>query len=133
LKATTATAPTIASTATSRKPTSLCLTKYIKNIQQANRRTALEYEYRLSKFDKYLGAYQQQDLDRKIKAVLTQQEIMNLERQGATVTEGECLAPPAEVCVSIDGADAEGTSQQRLEQLIADGRDLKYLTQACAG
>ena len=30
------------------------LAKYIKNVQQANKRTAEQYEYRLSKFEKYL-------------------------------------------------------------------------------
>jgi sensor c-di-GMP phosphodiesterase-like protein len=30
------------------------LAKYIKNVQQANERTAEQYEYRLSKFEKYL-------------------------------------------------------------------------------
>jgi hypothetical protein len=32
------------------------LAKYIKNVQQANERTAEQYEYRLSKFEKYLVA-----------------------------------------------------------------------------
>ena len=66
---------TITATSTNRKPTSLCLTKYIKNIQQANKRTALEYEYRLSKFEKYVIAYQQQyqqqNQDRKRKTIIT--------------------------------------------------------------
>jgi integrase len=31
------------------------LAKYIKNVQQVNERTAEQYEYRLSKFEKYLG------------------------------------------------------------------------------
>ena len=31
------------------------LAKYIKNVQQANERTAEQYEYRLSKFEKYLA------------------------------------------------------------------------------
>jgi hypothetical protein len=48
------TAATMTAAATNRKPTSLCLAKYIKNIQQANKRTAVEYEYRLSKFEKYV-------------------------------------------------------------------------------
>ena len=52
---------TTTATASNRKPRSLCLTKYIKNIQQANKRTAAEYEYRLSKFEKYVVAYQQQE------------------------------------------------------------------------
>jgi integrase len=67
---------TITATATNRKSSSLCLTKYIKNIQQANKRTALEYEYRLSKFEKYVVIYhqqyeQQQNQDRKRKTITT--------------------------------------------------------------
>jgi hypothetical protein len=31
------------------------LTKYIKNVQQANERTAEQYEYRLCEFEKYLA------------------------------------------------------------------------------
>jgi hypothetical protein len=48
------------------------LAKYIKNVQQANKRTAEQYEYRLSKFEKYIivaasdkkegGQQQQQNL-----------------------------------------------------------------------
>ncbi|MDQ5875264.1 MAG: hypothetical protein M3288_00320 [Thermoproteota archaeon] len=49
------------------------LAKYIKNVQQANERTAEQYEYRLSKFEKYIivaaydeegrGQQQQQNLE----------------------------------------------------------------------
>jgi len=47
------------------------LAKYIKNVKQANERTAEQYEYRLSKFEKYLvtvseeeqGQQQQQNLE----------------------------------------------------------------------
>src|SRR5215217_1887130 len=48
------TAFTTATTTTSTR--SLCLAKYIKNIQQANKRTAAEYGYRLSRFEKYIVA-----------------------------------------------------------------------------
>jgi hypothetical protein len=37
-----------------RTTSSLCLAKYTKSIQQANKRTAEEYEYRLSRFEKYI-------------------------------------------------------------------------------
>src|SRR5829696_8309124 len=37
-----------------RRSRSPSLAKYIKNVQQANERTAEQYEYRLSKFEKYL-------------------------------------------------------------------------------
>lgn len=75
LKTTATSTTTITATAANRKPESLCLIKYIKNIQQANKRTASEYEYRLSKFEKYVLAYQQQYLqqnqDRKTKTTTT--------------------------------------------------------------
>jgi len=64
-------------TPANRKPTSLCLAKYIKNILQANKRTALEYEYRLSKFEKYVATYQKQqkyqnqNRDQKRKTITT--------------------------------------------------------------
>ena len=51
MKATT----TTTNTSTSNRG-SLCIAKYIKTIQQANERTAAEYEYRLSKFEKYIIA-----------------------------------------------------------------------------
>ena len=31
------------------------LPKYIRNVQQANKGTAAQYEYRLSKFEEYVG------------------------------------------------------------------------------
>jgi integrase len=54
------------------------LAKYIKNVQQANERTAEQYEYRLSKFEKYLvtvseeegGQQQQQNQNLEITTVL---------------------------------------------------------------
>jgi hypothetical protein len=42
--------------ANNRTTTSLCLDKYVKNIQQANKRTAIEYQYRLSRFERYVAA-----------------------------------------------------------------------------
>jgi hypothetical protein len=52
----TVTTTTTTVTATSkRRISSLYVTKYIKNIQQANERTAEEYEYRLSRFEKYIA------------------------------------------------------------------------------
>jgi hypothetical protein len=41
-------------TANNQRIRSPSLAKYIKNVQQANERTAEQYEYRLSKFEKYL-------------------------------------------------------------------------------
>jgi integrase len=37
------------------------LAKYIKNVQQANERTAEQYEYRLSKFEKYLATVSEEE------------------------------------------------------------------------
>jgi integrase len=85
---------TITAATTNRKPTSLCLTKYIKNIQQANKRTALEYEYRLSKFEKYIVAYQQQyeqqqNQDRKRKTMITSldQVIEELKKSSSNIID----------------------------------------------
>ena len=93
------TATTIAITSTNRKPTSLCLIKYIKNIQQANKRTALEYEYRLSKFEKYVVAYQQQqyqqqnkDRKRKKKTTSLDDVIEELKRRSNTIDPYDLLS-----------------------------------------
>ncbi|HKG70666.1 MAG TPA: hypothetical protein VKA87_02150 [Nitrososphaeraceae archaeon] len=50
----TATTTITTTTKTTKRSRSLCLAKYIKTIQQANERTATQYEYRLSKFEKYI-------------------------------------------------------------------------------
>jgi len=50
MKTTTNTTTTAAATS-KRRVRSLYVTKYIGNIQQANERTAEEYEYRLSRFE----------------------------------------------------------------------------------
>src|SRR5215203_987740 len=61
---TTATTATIVDNRTTR---SLCLAKYIKNIQQANKKTAIEHRYRLSRFERYIaGVFEQiQQLQQK--------------------------------------------------------------------
>ncbi len=41
-------------TISDKKNRSLCIAKYINTVRQANERTAVEYQYRLSKFEKYL-------------------------------------------------------------------------------
>jgi hypothetical protein len=48
------TTTTATTTTSDRKIRSLCIAKYIKSVRQANERTAAEYEYRLSKFEKYI-------------------------------------------------------------------------------
>jgi integrase len=55
-----ATTTTTNTSTSNRRIRSLCLAKYIKTIQQANERTAAEYDYRLSKFEKYIIASEQQ-------------------------------------------------------------------------
>jgi hypothetical protein len=58
-----------------RRTSSLCLAKYIKNIQQANKRTAEEYEYRLSRFEKYILLASQEQLlhqqNQELKVTIT--------------------------------------------------------------
>jgi hypothetical protein len=58
------------------------LAKYIKNVQQANERTAEQYEYRLSKFEKYLAATvseeeQQQQLHQNLELTTVLDHIIN--------------------------------------------------------
>jgi hypothetical protein len=58
------------------------LAKYIKNVQQANERTAEQYEYRLSKFEKYLATIseeeeQQQQLHQNLELTTVLDHIIN--------------------------------------------------------
>ena len=46
---------TTATIVDNRTTRSLCLAKYIKNIQQANKKTAIEHRYRLSRFERYIA------------------------------------------------------------------------------
>jgi hypothetical protein len=63
---------TTTTTSNQRRIRSPSLAKYIKNVQQANERTAEQYEYRLSKFEKYLvTVYEEQE---------QQQQHQNLEQ-----------------------------------------------------
>jgi integrase len=71
----TAAATTMTATITSnRRARSLCLAKYIKNIQQANKKTAVEYGYRLSRFERYIVAaseeHQQPQQDQELKITI---------------------------------------------------------------
>src|SRR5215218_6776161 len=61
-----ATTTTTNTSTSNRRIRSLCLAKYIKTIQQANERTAAEYEYRLSKFEKYIIASEQQQQNQEL-------------------------------------------------------------------
>jgi hypothetical protein len=64
----TVTTTTTTVTATSkRRISSLYVTKYIKNIQQANERTAEEYEYRLSRFEKYIAEASDQQQQQQLQ------------------------------------------------------------------
>ncbi|MFL6361099.1 MAG: hypothetical protein ACJ72V_17395 [Nitrososphaeraceae archaeon] len=49
------TTTTMTTTTNNQRIRSPSLAKYIKNVQQANERTAKQYEYRLCKFEKYLA------------------------------------------------------------------------------
>jgi uncharacterized protein (UPF0305 family) len=55
---------------------SLCLAKYIKNIQQANKKTAIEHRYRLSRFERYIARVFEQ-----IQQLQQQQQHQNQEHQ----------------------------------------------------
>src|SRR5215211_7966136 len=72
---------TAAETQSSRRITSLRLAKYIKGIQQANERTAIQYEYRLSKFERYIITIQQQrqqqDQEPKITATSSLDQVID--------------------------------------------------------
>jgi LDH2 family malate/lactate/ureidoglycolate dehydrogenase len=58
---TTAATMTTATTTDNKSIGSQYLAKYIRNIQQANEATAAQYEYRLSRFEKYIAmAYKEQ-------------------------------------------------------------------------
>jgi integrase len=47
------------------------LAKYIKNVQQANKRTAEQYEYRLFKFEKYLATISEEEEQQRQNQELT--------------------------------------------------------------
>ncbi len=59
------------------------LAKYIRNVQQANEATAAQYEYRLSRFEKYIArAYKeqrQQDLQQQQnqELIITLDDVIN--------------------------------------------------------
>jgi len=56
VKTTTATATIMTTTTTNNKSIgSQYLAKYIRNVQQANEAIAAQYEYRLSRFEKYIA------------------------------------------------------------------------------
>jgi integrase len=74
-----------------RRTRSLYLTKYIKNIQQANERTAVEYQYRLSKFEKYIVASQQQQ-QRNQELTTLDQVIDELKRSSKTIDPYDLLS-----------------------------------------
>jgi integrase len=63
---------TTTTTNNQRRIRSPSLAKYIKNVQQANERTAEQYEYRLSKFEKYLVTVSEEEQQ--------QQQHQNLEQ-----------------------------------------------------
>jgi hypothetical protein len=46
---------------------SLCLAKYIKNIHQVNKKTAIEHRYRLSRFERYIVGVFEQNQDQELE------------------------------------------------------------------
>jgi integrase len=94
----TATATTLTATVTSNRRTgSLCLAKYIKNIQQVNKNTATEYEYRLSRFERYIVAafeqrQQQQNQEPKITITSLDQLIDEIKRSSNKIDPYDLLS-----------------------------------------
>jgi len=62
---------------------SLCLAKYIKNIQQANKKTAIEHRYRLSRFERYIARVFEQIQQLQQKQQQHQNQDQELERTRA--------------------------------------------------
>jgi integrase len=90
----TKTATTIANNRTTR---SLYLVKYIKNIQQANKKTAIEYQYRLSRFERYILAVfeqrqEQQNQEPKITIISLDQLIDELKRSSNKIDPYDLLS-----------------------------------------
>src|SRR5215211_3953314 len=77
---TTTTTATILDNRTTR---SLCLAKYIKNIQQANKKTAIEHRYRLSRFERYIARVFEQIQQLQQKQQQHQNQDQELERTRA--------------------------------------------------
>jgi integrase len=81
-----------------RRSSSLCLAKYIKNIQQANKRTAEEYEYRLSRFEKYILLASQEQLlhqqNQELKVTITSldQVVEELKRSSNKINPYDLLS-----------------------------------------
>src|SRR5215216_581905 len=67
----------------SRTTRSLCLAKYIKNIQQANKKTAIEHRYRLSRFERYIARVFEQIQQLQQKQQQHQNQDQELERTRA--------------------------------------------------
>lgn len=54
------------------------LAKYIRNVQQANEATAAQYEYRLSRFEKYIAmAYKEQQQQQNQELIVTLDHVIN--------------------------------------------------------
>ncbi|MDQ3967851.1 MAG: site-specific integrase [Thermoproteota archaeon] len=87
-------------TTSKRRTSSLCVAKYIKNIQQANKRTSEEYEYRLSRFEKYillLASHEQQQLyqqnqEPKVTITSLDQVVEELKRSNNKINSYDLLS-----------------------------------------
>jgi integrase len=95
-----ATITTATTTTSNRSSSSLYLAKYIKNIQQANKKTATEYEYRLSRFEKYIEIaseeeqqqMQQQHQEPKVTIASLDQVVDELKRSSNRIDPYDLLS-----------------------------------------
>jgi hypothetical protein len=77
---TTATTMTATTTTNNKRIRSLFVAKYIGNVQQANKGTAAQYEYRLSKFEEYVvkaSEEEKQQLQQQNQELMTLDDVIN--------------------------------------------------------
>lgn len=53
------------------------LAKYIRNVQQANEATAAQYEYRLSRFEKYIAMAYKEQQQQNQELIVTLDHVIN--------------------------------------------------------
>lgn len=80
MKTTTATATIMTTTTTNNKSIgSQYLAKYIRNVQQANEAIAAQYEYRLSRFEKYIAMAHKEEQQQELQQQQNQKLIITLD------------------------------------------------------
>ena len=83
MKITTATATTMTTTTTTTDNKSIggsqYLAKYIRNVQQANEAIAAQYEYRLSRFEKYIAMAYKEEQQQELQQEQNQELIITLD------------------------------------------------------